>query len=213
MDANGGARTGKRDPERTQAAILEAATAEFAAKGIGGARVDTIAERAGTNKRMLYHYFGDKIGLYTAVLEAAYRSIRTAEHELDLAHKPPVEALSELARFTWTYFLHHPEFISLLNTENLYEAEHLRGSEYLMEMHSHFMTELADVLERGAAEGVFRRGIDPLTVYLTVAAMCYFYLSNKHTLSAIFDRNLEDRERLAGWEQHVVETTLASVRA
>lgn len=203
----------RRDPERTQNAILEAATAEFAAKGIGGARVDTIADRAGTNKRMLYHYFGDKAGLYLAVLEAAYRSIRTAERELDLAHKPPVEALSELAKFTWSYFRSHPEFISLLNTENLHKAEHLKGSKYLMEMHSHFMTELADVLERGAVQGVFRTGIDPLTVYLTIAAMCYFYLSNRHTLSAIFDRNLEAPDQLKAWEEHVVETALASVRA
>lgn len=201
-----------RDPERTQAAILEAATAEFAEKGIGGARVDTIAERAGTNKRMLYHYFGDKIRLYVAVLEAAYASIRSAERELDLTHKTPEEALSELARFTWHYFLDHPEFISLLNTENLYKAEHLKGSQKLMEMHSHFVVELADVLKRGAEEGVFRAGIDPLNVYLTIAALCYFYLSNRHTLSAIFGRELSDSARLSEWEEHVVKAVLASVR-
>lgn len=201
-----------RDPERTQAAILEAATAEFAEKGIGGARVDMIAERAGTNKRMLYHYFGDKIGLYVAVLEAAYASIRSAERDLDLAHKTPEEALSELSRFTWHYFLQHPEFISLLNTENLYKAEHLRGSRKLMEMHSHFVTELADVLKRGAVDGVFQPGIDPVNVYVTIAALGYFYLSNRHTLSAIFDRDLSDPARLAEWEAHVVKTVLASVR-
>lgn len=202
-----------RDPERTQAAILEAATAEFAAKGIGGARVDTIAERAGTNKRMLYHYFGDKIGLYVAVLEAAYGAIRSAEHDLDLAHKTPEEALAELARFTWHYFLEHPEFISLLNTENLHKAKHLKGSRKLMEMHSHFVTELSDVLKRGAEAGIFRPGIDPVNVYLTIAALGYFYLSNRHTLSAIFDRDLSAPDRLAEWEGHVVRTVLASVKA
>ncbi|WEX10128.1 TetR/AcrR family transcriptional regulator [Chelativorans sp. AA-79] len=211
-----GAATGRsrasRDPERTRALILEAATAEFAEKGIGGARVDTIAERAGTNKRMLYHYFGDKTGLYVAVLEAAYGSIRSAERNLDLTHKEPEEALAELSRFTWHYFLEHPEFISLLNTENLHKAEHLRGSRKLMEMHSHFVTELADVLRRGAEAGIFRPGIDPVNVYLTIAALGYFYLSNRHTLSAIFDRELGSPKRLAEWEDHIVESVLASVR-
>ncbi|MCT7377009.1 TetR/AcrR family transcriptional regulator [Chelativorans salis] len=211
--AGGRQQKASRDPERTQAAILDAATAEFAEKGIGGARVDMIAERAGTNKRMLYHYFGDKIGLYVAVLEAAYASIRSAERELDLAHKAPEEALSELSRFTWRYFLEHPEFISLLNTENLHKAEHLRGSRKLMEMHSHFVTELADVLKRGAEDGIFRPGIDPINVYITIAALGYFYLSNRHTLSAIFDRDLSAPARLAEWEAHVVKTVLASVRA
>lgn len=205
-------KSSSRDPERTQAAILEAATVEFAEKGIGGARVDTIAERASTNKRMLYHYFGDKIGLYVAVLEAAYGAIRSAERRLDITHKTPEEALSELSRFTWHYFLEHPEFIRLLNTENLHKAEHLKGSRKLMEMHSHFVVELADVLKRGAEKGVFRSCIDPINIYITIAALCYFYLSNRHTLSAIFDRDLSDPGQLAEWEEHVVKTVLASVR-
>jgi AcrR family transcriptional regulator len=202
-----------RDRARTQAAILEAATLEFAEKGIGGARVDSIAERAGTNKRMLYHYFGDKEGLFVAVLEAAYGAIRSAERALDLTHRNPEDALAELARFTWHYFLDHPEFISLLNTENLYGARHMRGSKPLMEMHSHFVTELADVLKRGAADGLFRAGIDPVNVYISIAALGYFYLSNRHTLSAIFDRELSSPARIAEWEDHIVATVLASVRA
>lgn len=205
-------RTG-RDPVRTQAVILEAATAEFAEKGIGGARVDTIAQRAGTNKRMLYHYFGDKIGLYVAVLEAAYAAIRSAERKLDITQKEPEEALSELARFTWHYFLDHPEFISLLNTENLHRAVHLKGSPRLREMHSHLVTELEQVLKRGVELGVFRAGIDPLNVYLTIASLGFFYLSNRHTLSVIFGRNLSEPERLAEWEEHLVRTVLASVKA
>ncbi|GGA41977.1 TetR/AcrR family transcriptional regulator [Pelagibacterium lentulum] len=202
-----------RDPLRTQAAILDAATVEFAEKGIGGARVDAIAERAGTNKRMLYHYFGDKEGLYVAVLEQAYRAIRTAEKDLDIAHKSPVEALSELSRFTWRYFLDHPEFISLLNTENLHRASHLKGSRPILEMHSNFVTELKSVLEEGARQGIFRAGIDPINVYISIAALGYFYLSNRHTLSAIFDRDLEDKARLEQWESHIVATILASVKA
>jgi len=161
---------------------------------------------------MLYHYFGDKTGLYVAVLEATYASIRSAERDLDLSHKEPEEALSELSRFTWHYFLEHPEFISLLNTENLHRAEHLRGSQKVMEMHSHFVTELAGVLKRGAEMGIFRPGLDPVTVYLTIAALGYFYLSNRHTLSAIFDRDLTGGKQLSEWEDHIVKTVLASVR-
>jgi TetR/AcrR family transcriptional regulator len=213
VKAPAGRQRASRDPERTQALILQAATAEFSEKGIGGARVDTIAERAGTNKRMLYHYFGDKTGLYVAVLEAAYGAIRSAEREMDLTHKDPETALSELSRFTWQYFLKHPEFISLLNTENLHKAEHLKGSRKLMEMHSHLVTELAQVLKRGAKAGIFRAGIDPLNVYLTIASLGYFYLSNRHTLSAIFNRDLAEPKQLAEWEEHLVKTVLASVKA
>lgn len=202
-----------RDRERTRAAILEAATADFAEKGISGARVDAIAARAGTNKRMLYHYFGDKEGLYVAVLEAAYGAIRSAERELDITHRSPEEALSELTRFTWHYFLENPEFISLLNTENLHKAVHLKGSPPILEMHSHFVTELAKVLERGVEQKIFRPGLDPVTVYLSIAALGYFYLSNKYTLSAIFDRDLLDPARLREWEDHIVATVLSSVRA
>lgn len=205
-------RNGSRDPARTQAAILAAATAEFAEKGMGGARVDAIADRAGTNKRMLYHYFGDKTGLYVAVLEAAYMGIRQAERDLDLAHRTPEDALAELAKFTWRYFLDHPEFLSLLNTENLHQAQHLKGSKPLMEMHSHFVVELSDVLRRGAETGIFRQGIDPLHVYLSIAALGYFYLSNRYTLSAIFGRELTDPAQLIDWENHIVQTVLASVR-
>ena len=125
-----------RDPERTRAAILEAATAEFTAKGLTGARVDEIARRSGMNKRMIYHYFGDKEGLYLAVLEAAYSGIRSAERGLELADKDPVECIRELVLFTWRYFLDHPEFLSLLGTENLHRAAYLKKSKKIRDLHS-----------------------------------------------------------------------------
>jgi AcrR family transcriptional regulator len=202
-----------RDPERTRAMILAAATEEFMRRGLDGARVDAIAARAGTNKRMLYHYFGDKEGLYLAVLEEVYAGIRSAERSLDLTHRAPAEGLRELALFTWRYFLDHPEFLSLLATENLHGARHLRRSTRVLEMHSTLQSELADVLRRGAAEGTFRPGIDPVEVYITIAALGFFYLSNRHTLSTIFDRDLTAPERMARWEEHIVATTLASVGA
>jgi len=202
-----------RNPERTRSAILEAARREVAAKGLAGARVDVVARRAGTNKRMIYHYFGDKDALYLAVLEDAYRNIRHAERRLDLAHKPPVEGLRELALFTWHYFLDHPEFLSILATENLNQARYLRQSKVVAEMHSNFISELKDVLQRGSRDGVFRAGLDPVDVYLTIASLGYFYLSNRFTLSTIFQRDLIGPAELERWGQHIVATVLATASA
>ena len=202
-----------RNPQRTHATFLEAATDEFAANGFGGARIDAIAARAKTNKRMLYHYFGDKEALYLAVLEASYASIRTAEKSLDLTHREPEQGMRELALFTWHYFLKHPEFLSLLATENLLKAQHLKRSGRIAEMNSHLIIEMADVLRRGGETGVFRAEIDPVSVYLTIAALGYFYLSNQHTLSTIFGRELNAPDALKAWGEHIVSVTLASIKA
>lgn len=204
--------TQSRNPERTRAAILEAARREVAAKGLAGARVDVVARRAGTNKRMIYHYFGDKDALYLAVLEDAYRHIRHAEHRLDLTKRAPGEGLRELALFTWHYFLDHPEFLSILATENLNQARYLRRSEGILELHSNFISELADVLRRGAESREFRSGLDPIDVYLTIASLSCFYLSNRFTLSTIFQRDLVAPGELDRWGQHIADTVLASVR-
>jgi AcrR family transcriptional regulator len=202
-----------RNPERTRAAILDAARREVASKGLAGARVDVVARRAGTNKRMIYHYFGDKDALYLAVLEDAYQHIRHAERRLDLARKPPEEGLRELALFTWHYFLDHPEFLSILSTENLNQARYLRQSKTVAEMHSNLISELENVLQRGIGEGVFRAGLDPVDVYVTIASLGSFYLSNRYTLSTIFQRDLVAPAELERWGQHIVETVLAAVRA
>jgi AcrR family transcriptional regulator len=205
-------RTLQRDPERTRASILAAATREFAENGIGGARVDAIAERAGINKRMLYHYFGDKEQLYLAVLEEAYVGIRTAEKSLNLSDLEPEQGIAELAMFTWGYVLEHPEFLSLLGTENLHRARWLRQSTRLKELHSSFIDKLSDLLQRGKAGGLFRPDVDPLNLYLTIAALGYFYLSNQYTLSTIFGRDLMDKSNLDVWQRHIVHVTLASIR-
>ena len=179
-----------RDAARTQAAILEAATQEFARHGLGGARVDRIAARAKTNKRMLYYYFGSKEDLFLAVLERAYEHIRGEEQQLHLTNLPPVAGVTELVVFTWNYFVAHPEFMTLLNSENLHRAQHLKKSRKIRAMHSPLIATLSEVLERGAREGVFRRGVDPVQLYVSIAALGYFYLSNNHTLSTIFGRDL-----------------------
>jgi AcrR family transcriptional regulator len=202
----------QRDAERTRAAILAAAIDEFAAHGLGGARVDSIATRARANKRMLYYYFGAKEDLYLAALEAAYERIRSEEQKLDLAHLPPEQGVRELVAFTWRYFVTHPEFMSLLNTENLHQARHLRRSRKIRALHSPLVATLSELLDRGRREGVFRAGIDPVQLYVSIAALGYFYLSNSHTLSTIFGRNLRAPRALAQRLDHITELVVASLR-
>jgi AcrR family transcriptional regulator len=217
------ARTGKltvrralpaqRDPERTRAAILAAATAEFSAKGLDGARVDEIAARANVNKRMIYHYFGDKDGLYLAVLEASYAAIRSAELGLRLRDQHPVEGMRALVNFTWDYFIAHPEFLSLLATENLHRAANLKKLGHIRELHSPLIGMLTELLERGVKQRIFRKGVDPMQLYISIAALGFFYLSNRHTLSTIFGQDLGAPGALAERGQHIVEVVLGYLRA
>ena len=179
-----------RDADRSQGAIFSAARDEFAEHGLGGARMDRIAERAGLNKRLIYYYFDDKEKLFQAVLEQAYADIREAEQALKLEELDPVEAIRRLVAFTWEHYLKHPEFLTLLNSANLHKARHLQESQRAREMNSPLIATLAEVLERGRREGSFRGGVDPLQLYVSIAGLSYFYLSNNHTLSAIFARDL-----------------------
>ena len=201
-----------RDAERTQAAILAAATREFARHGLGGARVDRIAAGAKTNKRMLYYYFGNKESLFRAVLEGAYARIRAAEKDLQMQDVAPAEGVRRLIEFTWTYYLAHPEFMTLLNSENLHRARHLKTSRHVRAMNSPLIDTLAQVLAAGARCGAFRAGVDALQLYVSIAALSYFYLGNNHTLSAVFGRDLATprarRERLA----HMADVILGYLR-
>jgi AcrR family transcriptional regulator len=201
-----------RDPERTRAAILDAATQEFTANGLNGARVDAIALRARVNKRMIYHYFGGKDGLYLAVLEAAYEAIRVAELDLHLVDRDPVDGMRELVLFTWRYFLAHPEFLSLLGTENLHRAAHLKRSKRIRELHSPLVGIISTLLARGEQAGVFRAGVDPVDLYITIASLGFFYLSNVHTLSTIFGRDLSAPKSTAARGQHIVDVVLNFLR-
>jgi AcrR family transcriptional regulator len=204
--------SGTRDPGRTRAAILAAATQEFTAKGLQGARVDDIARRARINKRMIYHYFKDKAGLYVAVLESTYAGIRVAEIGLNLGHRDPVEGMKELIAFTWNYFIRHPEFLSLLATENLHKARYLRQSRRIRDLHFPLVGMISALLERGREAKLFRAGIDPVQLYITIAALGFFYLSNQHTLSTIFDRDLAAPANLQARGRHVTEVVLAYLR-
>lgn len=197
---------------RTKAAILSAATSIFAENGFGGARVDDIAARASINKRMLYHYFGDKEALYKAVLESAYSGIRSAEAELRLADRDPEEAMRQLTSFTWNYFLEHPEFLSLLNTENLMRGRYVRESKRIIALHSPMIALLRETLKQGVVAGKFRPGIDPVELYISIAALGFFYLANRWTLSAIFKRDLANPARLTRHGKHVVDVIMAYLR-
>jgi AcrR family transcriptional regulator len=201
-----------RDPARTRSKILDAATVEFARYGLGGARVDRIAERAGANKRMLYYYFGSKEALFLAALEESYAHIRNAERDLDLEHRDPREALKRLVEFTWRYYLEHPEFMTLLNSENLHKGRHVQRSKRVRQLHSPLVETLRAILRRGERQGFFRAGIDPVQLYISIAGEGYFYLSNRYTLSRIFDRDLMAPRALAGRARHITQTILNSVR-
>jgi len=203
---------GRRDPGKTREAILGSALDEFANCGLGGARVDRIAERAGANKRMLYYYFGSKENLFLAVLEASYASIRNAEHALRLEHLEPRAAIERLVEFTWRYYLEHPEFLRLLNSENLHEGRHLRRSRRVREMHSPLVGTLDTVLRRGERAGLFRRGIDPVQLYISIAGEGYFYLSNRYTLARIFGRDLMAPRALRARARHMTDLILNAVR-
>ena len=200
-----------RDADRTQQQILRAAMAEFADLGLGGARIDGIAERAGVNKRLIYYYFSSKDELFLAVLEQTYADIRDAERELHLLEIEPVQALRRLVAFTWEHYLAHPEFLTLLNSENLHRARHLKQSARVREMNSPLIQTLGEVLERGRRGGLFRGGVDPLQLYISIAGLAYFYLSNKHTLSAIFGRDLMSTKALNQRLSHITEVVMGYV--
>ena len=200
-----------RDPEHSRARILAAAHAEFAEHGFDGARVDRIAALAGLNKRMLYHYFGNKDDLFCAVLEVNYRHKRDSERALNLEQDSATEAVRKLVTLTWNYYLDNPAFLSLLNSANLHQAKHLRESTQVREMRSPFIALIGSILDKGVQEGVFRPGVDPAQLYITIAGLSYFYLSNNHTLSAIFGRNLMAPKARSERLSHMCEVILGYV--
>lgn len=201
-----------RDAERTRALILDAAVTEFARSGLGGARVERIAEQASVNVRMLYYYYGSKDDLFLAVLERAYAAIRESEQGLELDQLQPAEAVRRLVRFTWGFQVAHPEFITLLNSENLHKGRHLAQSKLIAGLHSRLLELIGRLLERGARAGAFRRGVDPMQLYITIAGLGYFYLSNRHTLSAIFGRDLMAPRTREARMAHMIDVVLGYLR-
>jgi AcrR family transcriptional regulator len=184
-----------RDAARTKAEILKVATAEFARLGYTGARVDEIAARIRTTKRMIYYYFGSKEGLFTAVLEQAYAVIRRQEQELDVEHLDPVAAIRRLAEVTFDHHEAHPDFIRLVGIENIHEAEHIAASPTLGSLNSPAITVIERILEAGRANGVFTADIDALDLHAMISSFCFFRMANRHTFRTIFGRDLTAADR------------------
>lgn len=202
-----------RNPEQTKRDILVAARQEFCEYGLDGARVDRIASLAAANKRLLYHYFGNKEALYSAVLLDAYREIRLGERELHLEELSPVEAMRKLVRFTFDHFRKNPWFIRLLATENILRAEHLKRIPEIPELHSPIVEQIRTVLAAGQKEGLFHGGVDPIQLYISIAGIAYFYFSNIHTLSVIFSVELDSKEGISARRTHVEDVIVGYLRA
>ena len=200
------------DPEGNRRNIIDVATHEFAEKGFSGARVDAIAARTRTSKRMIYYYFGGKEGLYIAVLEEAYRKIRNIEGKLDLAHQPPEEALRTLVSSTFDYQNAHPEFIRLVMNENILNGAYVSRSKEIQRLNSAVISDARELLRRGQCEGTFRRDIDPVDLHMSISALCFFNVANRATFSTIFKRDMASRKALAERRSQIADLILRYVK-
>jgi TetR/AcrR family transcriptional regulator len=202
----------RRDPVGTRQRLLTAARREFGRSGLSGARVDEIAARAGVNKQLVYHYFGDKDALYLAVLEWVYEEIRTQERKLNLEGLPPERAIRKLIEASFDHLSSHPDFIVLLNDENRSGARHVRGSKRLEAMHSPLVSMVSSILSEGVRAETFRKGVDPVHLYISIAGLSYFFFSNTSTLSAIFGKDLSSAVARRARRKHVVDLVLQALR-
>jgi shikimate dehydrogenase len=205
-------KTRTNDPERTRRDIIEIATVEFAAEGYSGARVDTIAAKTRTSKRMIYYYFGGKEQLYLAVLEEAYRSIRTLESRLDSEKYSAEEALRRLVDATFDHDERNPNFIRLVSIENIHRARHLKRSAQLRELNSTIIATLKRILDRGREEGVFTREVDPIDLHLAISSYCFFRVANRHTFGTLFDRDLSNVRVKARNKRQIGDMVLAYLK-
>lgn len=176
----------KKDPEAVKSNILEIATEEFAAQGLSGANINEIAQKTSTSKRMIYYYFGDKEGLYCAVLEGVYASLRNAEDRLEVGNLPPVEALRSLVEATFDAHAKAPHFIRLVMIENIHNGDYLRKSEIVPKLNRSIIDKLEDVCMRGKKEGLFREGANALQLHWLISSFSFYNVSNRATFSASF---------------------------
>jgi AcrR family transcriptional regulator len=199
--------------QATRESILRAATKVFAKHGYDGGRVEQISKAARSYDRMIYYYFGSKEGLFIAVIEEAYRRFNDAEAALALDEAKPAQALADVIRFVWGYYQANPEFITLLNTENLHRGRHIGKSLRARELSSPVIGMTARVLAAGVKQKIFRGDLSARDVYLMIAAMGYFYLSNRYTLSAFLGESLDTPAALAHWETFMIDAVLRKVSA
>jgi AcrR family transcriptional regulator len=213
--ARGGAKEGGTRPydsEQSMADILEVATAEFAAKGLAGARIDEIAALTRTSKRMIYYHFGSKENLYLSVLEHAYQRIRAIEGDLHLEDLNPEDALRKLVAFTFDYQHDNEPFIRLVMNENIHRGEHLKRSKTVQDLNVPAIQALRQVYQRGVRKGVFRRGLDAIDLHMSISALCFFNVANRYTFSLIFKHDMESPAALRRRRDEVIEMVVRYVR-
>jgi AcrR family transcriptional regulator len=200
------------DPEQTRLNILDVATREFADKGLAGARIDEIAEKTNSSKRMIYYYFGGKDELYRAVLERCYANIREREVESQFEALPADQALREHVGHTFDYQFNHPEFVRLVMNENILHGEHIAHIAGIKERNAYVISSLQAILDKGVASGMFRTGIDPVDLHMSISALAFFNVSNRYTFSTIFSRDIGSPEEVAKRRTQVVDMILASIK-
>lgn len=203
----------KQDPEGVRNNILAVARVEFAQNGLSGARIDDIAAKTNTSKRMIYYYFGDKEGLYLKALESAYSEVRKGEAQLDLEGLSPSDALARLVEFTFDHHHQHEDFIRMVMIENIHHGSYLEQSTVIRELNVTAIDYIARVYARGVADGVFRSGLDPIELHWQVSALCFFNVSNRATFSKIFGREFGEATQLKRLRQNAVDTMLRFVEA
>lgn len=201
----------KQDPERVRANILAVAQNEFATNGLSGARIDAIAAKTETSKRMIYYYFGDKEGLYLHVLEEAYREVRAGEEALELSNLPPAHALRSLVEFTFDHHAQHPDFIRLVMIENIHNADYLDRSPAIKALNQAAIERLERIYRRGLDEQIFRAGIKPLELHWHISALSFFNVSNRATFSRIFGESLVRKRGQKTLKEQAVEMILRLV--
>jgi AcrR family transcriptional regulator len=219
MPAKGGGRTRKsgksrartQDPDGTRQNIVEIASQEFALNGLSGARIDEIAARTRSSKRMIYYYFGDKDGLYLSALENAYRLVREGEAKLDVEDLQPIDALGRLVEFTFDHHHEHEDFIRMVMIENIHKGEYVEKSKVIRKLNAPAIDHIAGIYARGVKDGVFRKNLDPVELHWQISALCFFNVSNRATFSKIFGRDFGSREALGALRRNVVETILRYV--
>jgi len=201
----------KKDPEAVKANILAVATAEFAAHGLSGANINEIARKTSTSKRMIYYYFGDKEGLYCAVLEGVYASLRKSEDMLEVGSLAPVEALHRLVEATFDAHANAPHFIRLVMIENIHNGDYLRKSEIVPKLNRSIIDKLEDVCMRGKKEGLFRDGADALQLHWLISSLSFYNVSNRATFSASFGKDIFSKAKQNLLRERAADMVLAAV--
>jgi AcrR family transcriptional regulator len=204
-------RQSKRDPEGVRRDILSVAMDEFSQNGLSGARIDEIAARTRTSKRMIYYYYGDKEGLYQQALEEAYAKVRGGESDLELDGMEPRAALEKLCRFTFDHHRRNPAFIRMVMIENVHHGRHMQASETIRQLNRPAIGALENVLARGQSQGVFREGVEALELHWQISALSFFNVSNAATFSFIFGDRLFTDNGQEALSKHVAEMVLRYV--